>query len=50
MPGDSTKRHPPELKQRAVLMVAEIAGQHDSEWAAMGRVASARGRDGRDGA
>jgi transposase len=39
MPGDSTKRYPLELKQRAVRMVAEIAGEHDSEWAAMCRVA-----------
>ena len=43
MPGDSTKRYPPELKQRAVRMVTEIAGQHDSEWAAMGRVAELLG-------
>jgi transposase len=31
MPGDSTKRYPLELKQRAVRMVAEIAGEHDSK-------------------
>ena len=43
MPGDSTKRYPLELKQRAVRMVTEIAGQHDSEWAAMGRVAELLG-------
>src|SRR5690242_13248628 len=43
MPGDSTKRYPLELKQRAVRMVAELAGEHDSEWAAMGRVAELPG-------
>src|SRR6478672_11266253 len=43
MPGDSTRRYPSELKQRAVRMVAEIAGEHDSEWAAMGRVAELLG-------
>ena len=41
MPGNSTKRYPPELKQRAVRMVAEIAGEHD--WAAMGRIAELLG-------
>ena len=43
MLGDSTRRYPLELKQRAVRMVAEIAGEHDSEWAAMGRVAELLG-------
>ena len=40
MPGDSTRRYPLELRQRAVRMVAEIAGEHESEWAAMSRVAA----------
>ena len=39
MPGDTHKRYPPELKERAVRMVAEIRSEHDSEWAAMTRVA-----------
>ena len=43
MPGDSTRRYPSELKQRAVRMVGEIAGEHESEWAAMGRVAQLLG-------
>ena len=43
MLGDSTRRYPLELKQRAVRMVAEIAGEHESEWAAMGRVAELLG-------
>jgi transposase len=42
MPGTS-KRYPPELKERAVRMVAEIRGDHDSEWAAMTRVAQLLG-------
>ena len=32
---------PPELRERAVRMVTEIAGQHDSEWADMTEVAQA---------
>jgi transposase len=43
MPGDSTRRYPPELRERAVRMVAEIKGEHDSEWAAMARVAELLG-------
>ena len=43
MPGDSTKRYPPELRERAVRMVAEIKGDHDSEWAAMAKVAELLG-------
>ena len=43
MPGDSTKRYPPELRERAVRMVAEIRGEHESEWAAMGRVSELLG-------
>jgi len=39
MPGDSTRRYPLELKRRAVRMVTEIAGEHESQWAAMSRVA-----------
>jgi transposase len=43
MPGDSHKRYPPELKERAVRMVAEVRSEHDSEWAAMTRVAELLG-------
>jgi transposase len=43
MPGETHKRYPPELKERAVRMVAEIRGEHDSEWAAMTRVAELLG-------
>ena len=43
MPGDTQKRYPPELKERAVRMVAEIQGEHDSEWAAMTRVSELLG-------
>ena len=43
MPGDTHKRYPPELKERAVRMVAEIRSDHDSEWAAMTRVAELLG-------
>jgi len=43
MPGNSTRRYPPELKERAVRMVAEIMPEQESEWAAMGRVAELLG-------
>jgi transposase len=43
MPGDTHKRHPPELKEGSVRMVAEIRSEHDSEWAAMTRVAELLG-------
>ena len=39
MSGSTWKRYPPELRERAVRMVGEIAGQHESEWAAMTEVA-----------
>ena len=32
-------RYPVELRERAVRMVAEIIGDHESEWAAMSEVA-----------
>ena len=38
MSGGSS-RYPQELRERAVRMVAEISGQHDSEWAAISEVA-----------
>src|SRR5919202_6386737 len=39
MAGSTSKRYPPELRERAVRMVGEIVGDHESEWAAMGEVA-----------
>lgn len=43
MPGSTSRRYPPELKERAVRMVAEIRADHESEWAAMGKVAELLG-------
>jgi transposase len=34
----SSRRYPPELRERAVRMVVEISDQHDSEWAAISEV------------
>ena len=39
MAGSTSKRYPPELRERAVRMVAEITGDHESQWAAMSEVA-----------
>jgi len=39
MAGSTSKRYPLELRGRAVRMVAEISGDHESEWAAMAEVA-----------
>jgi transposase len=43
VPGDTRRRYPPELKDRAVRMVAEIRDEHESEWAAMTRVSELLG-------
>jgi transposase len=43
MSGNTSRRYPPELRERAVRMVAEIRGDHESEWAAMKRVAELLG-------
>jgi transposase len=43
MPGSTSKRYPVELRERAVRMVAEVRGDHESEWAAMSRVAGLLG-------
>ena len=43
MSGNTTRRYPPELKERAIRMVAEIRAEHDSEWAAMARVSQLLG-------
>jgi transposase len=39
MSGGSSRRYPPELRERAVRIVAEISDQHESEWAAISEVA-----------
>ena len=39
----SNKRYPVELKVRAVRMVGEIRSEHETEWAAMQRVAELLG-------
>jgi hypothetical protein len=38
--GNTSERYPPELKERAVRMVAEVRGDHESEWAEMTNVGS----------
>lgn len=43
MSGSTSRRYPPELRERAVRMVAEVAEQHSSEWAAMTEVAKLLG-------
>lgn len=37
MPGNTSKRYPPELKERAVRMFAEIRSDHETDWAALSR-------------
>jgi transposase len=43
MSGNASRRYPPELRERAVRMVSEIRGDHESEWAAMNKVAELLG-------
>lgn len=43
MAGNTSRRYPPELRERAVRMVAEIRAEHESEWAAIGKVAELLG-------
>ena len=43
MSGSTSKRYPVELRERAVRMVTEVRGDHESEWAAMGQVAALLG-------
>ena len=43
MSGNTSRRYPPELRERAVRMVGEVRGQHESEWAAMAVVAELLG-------
>jgi transposase len=43
MSGNTSRRYSPELKERAVRMVGEVRGEHESDWAAMARVAELLG-------
>ncbi len=43
MSGRTSKRYPVELRERAVRMVEEVRGDHESEWAAMNKVAELLG-------
>ena len=43
MAGNTSKRYPAELKARAVRMYAEIRPDHETDWAAMARVAELLG-------
>jgi transposase len=43
MSGSTSKRYPAELRERAVRMVGEIRPDHESEWAAMSKVAELLG-------
>ena len=38
MSGSASRRYSPELRERAVRMVAEVRADHESEWAAIGKV------------
>ena len=46
MAGSTSKRYPAELRERAVRMVTEIRADHESEWAAMTKVAELLGVGG----
>lgn len=43
MSRGASRRYPPELRERAVRMVADVRGDHESEWAAMAKVAELLG-------
>ncbi|GAA1214843.1 transposase [Prauserella alba] len=43
MSGSTSNRYPAELRERAVRMVAEVRAEHESEWAAMSKVAELLG-------
>lgn len=43
MSGNTSRRYPAELKERAVRMVAESREEHETEWSAMNRVAELLG-------
>ena len=43
MPGETSRRYPPELRERAVRMYGEVRPEHPTDWAAMGQVADLLG-------
>lgn len=43
MSGNTSRRYPAELKERAVRMVAESREEQETEWSAMNRVAELLG-------
>lgn len=43
MSANSSRRYPPELRERAVRMVVEVRDQHETEWAAMRAVSELLG-------
>ena len=43
MSGNTSKRYPAELKERAVRMYGEVRPDHDTDWAGMGKVAELLG-------
>ncbi len=43
MPGNTTRRYSSELRERAVRMIGEAGTGHESEWAAMAKVAELLG-------
>ena len=43
MSANSSRRYRPELRERAVRMVAEVRGQHETEWAVMRAVSELLG-------
>jgi transposase len=43
MSGSASRRYPPELRERAVRMVGEIRADHESDWAAINKVAELLG-------
>lgn len=43
MSGNTSKRYPAELRERAVRMVGEIRADHESDWAAITQVAGLLG-------
>ena len=48
MSGNASRRYPQELRERAVRMVGEIRADHESEWAAVNKVAELLGLASQD--